>query len=433
MIAEALLTRIMRRKVGRILSFDMGSAFAGSPSLPAADPQRSTLLYAHIPFCDELCPYCSFNRVRLDRDLARRYFVCLEHELEIYSELGWRFNAIYVGGGTPTILPQQLAAFLRKARKLWPIRNISVETNPNHLTPAILSLLRECGVNRLSVGVQSFDDAILRAIGRYERYGSGREIAERLQDTLGRFDTLNADLIFNFPAQTERMFLRDLDTVAGLELDQVTFYPLMAASRVRSNLAKLGRIDPRQEKRLYMKIWDVLGERYEPSSAWCFSRRDSSPERRMIDEYIVEHSEYAGLGSGSFGYAGATIYANTFDITGYIDRLDRGTLPIAAARYAIIAMIVLAYLVVAALIAVRYFTPVMAVVLLAVPSLKKVFPAFLKPKPESRPEDFPDGQGGWPLYFAPLAFVNNRAFGMWFILGLLIDVLLRIFLPAFWR
>jgi len=382
MIAEALLTRIMRRKVGRILSFDMGSAFAGSPSLPAADPQRSTLLYAHIPFCDELCPYCSFNRVRLDRDLARRYFVCLEHELEIYSELGWRFNAIYVGGSTPTILPQQLAAFLRKARKLWPIRNISVETNPNHLTPAILSLLRECGVNRLSVGVQSFED---------------------------------------------------LDTVAGLELDQVTFYPLMAASRVRSNLAKLGRIDPRQEKRLYMKIWDVLGERYEPSSAWCFSRRDSSPERRMIDEYIVEHSEYAGLGSGSFGYAGATIYANTFDITGYIDRLDRGTLPIAAARYAIIAMIVLAYLVVAALIAVRYFTPVMAVVLLAVPSLKKVFPAFLKPKPESRPEDFPDGQGGWPLYFAPLAFVNNRAFGMWFILGLLIDVLLRIFLPAFWR
>jgi 1,4-dihydroxy-2-naphthoate octaprenyltransferase len=104
-----------------------------------------------------------------------------------------------------------------------------------------------------------------------------------------------------------------------------------------------------------------------------------------------------------------------------------------ASRYAIIAMIVLSYLVVAALIATRYFTPVMAVVLLAIPSLKKVFPAFLKPKPESRPEGFPDGQGGWPLYFAPQAFVNNRAFGMWFILGLLIDVLLRIFLPAFWR
>jgi len=78
------------------------------------------------------------------------------------------------------------------------------------------------------------------------------------------------------------------------------------------------------------------------------------------------------------------------------------------------------------LILTGYFTPVMILVALAVPTLIKLYPAFLKPKPETRPEGFPDGQGGWPLYFAPQAFINNRAFGMWFMLGLILDVILRL-------
>ena len=82
---------------------------------------------------------------------------------------------------------------------------------------------------------------------------------------------------------------------------------------------------------------------------------------------------------------------------------------------------------------VGFFTPVMAVVLLALPTFLKVLPALQKPKPAERPADFPDGQGGWPLYFAPMAFWNNRSFGSLFMLGLLVDVLLRVFLPAFWR
>ncbi len=75
----------------------------------------------------------------------------------------------------------------------------------------------------------------------------------------------------------------------------------------------------------------------------------------------------------------------------------------------------------------------MAIVVLAVPTFLQTYPALLSPKPETRPEGFPDGQGGWPLYFAPLAFRNNRAFGIWFMLGLVADVALRFFLPAFWH
>jgi 1,4-dihydroxy-2-naphthoate octaprenyltransferase len=113
------------------------------------------------------------------------------------------------------------------------------------------------------------------------------------------------------------------------------------------------------------------------------------------------------------------------------------TLPVVigekAARYAVLAMMILPYFFTGYLIAIKFFTPVMLIVLFALPTFFKVYPALLKPKPAERPADFPDGQGGWPLYFAPMAFWNNRSFGTLFMLGLLIDVLLRVFLPAFWK
>lgn len=104
-----------------------------------------------------------------------------------------------------------------------------------------------------------------------------------------------------------------------------------------------------------------------------------------------------------------------------------------ASRYIVLAMMILPYFVTAYLIIIKFFTPVMAIVLFALPTLFKVMPAFRQPKPAERPAGFPAGQGGWPLYFAPMAFWNNRSFGALFMLGLLVDVLLRVFLPAFWR
>lgn len=104
-------------------------------------------------------------------------------------------------------------------------------------------------------------------------------------------------------------------------------------------------------------------------------------------------------------------------------------------RAAVLLMMILPYLITAYLVATRFFTPVLAIVLLALPTLFKTIPALRKPKPEQRPEGFPDGQGGWPLYFAPLAFVNNRSFGMWFLLGVILDTALRLIplTSGFWR
>jgi 1,4-dihydroxy-2-naphthoate octaprenyltransferase len=113
------------------------------------------------------------------------------------------------------------------------------------------------------------------------------------------------------------------------------------------------------------------------------------------------------------------------------------TLPVligeAAARYIVVIFLIVPYVLIAFLIATRYFTPALAIVLIALPALFRELPAFFSPKPETRPKDFPEGEGGWPLYFAPKAFFYTRSFGTWFLLGLVAEVLLRLLVPGFWR
>jgi coproporphyrinogen III oxidase-like Fe-S oxidoreductase len=312
-----------RREIGRSMVFKEKSG----PALPQT-LDGNNLLYLHIPFCEELCPYCSFNRTLFKEDVCRRYFQALRAEILLYRQRGFNFTGAYVGGGTPTILIDELEETIGLLRRTFAVREISVETNPNHLDPKFLDPLRRAGVDRLSVGVQSFDDALLQAMDRFKKYGSGAETARRLEAAKGLFPTLNADMIFNFPSQTEKSLDRDLDILMGLGMDQVTFYPLMVSDSTRSLVEKtLGTVDFRKEEKFYKKISGRLVPPYKFSSVWCFSKQDS-----MIDEYIVNYSNYAGLGSGSIGYVDGVCYANTFDIEEYIRRVGAGEIPIMASR-----------------------------------------------------------------------------------------------------
>jgi coproporphyrinogen III oxidase-like Fe-S oxidoreductase len=320
----SLITAVARREFSRAMHFE-----AGWPvNLPPSGRSAPRLLYLHIPFCEQLCPYCSFNRVVFEPDLCRAYFRALRREIRLYAERGYDFGGIYVGGGTPTVLPDELGETLALARASFGIREISVETNPNHLTDETLALLKKAGVNRLSVGVQSFQDPLLRQMERYAKYGSGEVIARRLGEIAGRFDTLNADMIFNFPSQTPEMLAEDLAVIRSLGVDQVTWYPLMVSDATRRKVSRtLGRVRYSRERRYYGEIVKGLLPMYRLSSAWCFSRQPS-----LIDEYIVDYAEYAGLGSGSIGYLDGTCYANTFRIPDYIAQVERGEIPLFAAR-----------------------------------------------------------------------------------------------------
>ncbi|KQC10507.1 MAG: coproporphyrinogen III oxidase [Smithella sp. SDB] len=319
-----IVTKIAKREFSRSLKFEEGSL----PKLPSCSDEKQRLLYMHVPFCEELCPYCSFHRVIFNEPLTRRYFQALRREIKIYHEKGYKFEGIYVGGGTPTVLIDELAETLNLARELFPIKDISVETNPNHLISEKIKILQNCGIKRLSVGVQTFNDEMLKKIGRYEKYGSGKEIAERLKNTQGYFHTLNADMIFNFPGQTPDMLDADIDMLLKLNIDQTTFYPLMI-SAITQNIMKetMGEVDFRAEEKFYKLIVRRLEKFYDFSSAWCFSRKES-----LVDEYVVEFEEYVGLGSGAIGYLHGTCYSNTFDIEGYIASLEKGKLPLQASR-----------------------------------------------------------------------------------------------------
>jgi menaquinone C8-methyltransferase len=183
-------------------------------------------------------------------------------------------------------------------------------------------------VHRLSVGVQSFDDGLLKATERYHKYGSGEMIVERLRHTQGNFPTLNVDMIFNFPTQSMAILEKDLSTLLGLGVDQVTYYPLMVSSFTKAAMSKkLGIVDYERGGALYEKIVEMLTPTYEATTAWCFSR-----EKGMIDEYVINFEEYAGLGSGSIGYLGGSVYANTFDIEEYVRKLDGNVPPVTARR-----------------------------------------------------------------------------------------------------
>ncbi len=317
---KAQLMRTLRREFALVMRFD-----AAVPAAPIAAPSAACQLYVHVPFCESLCPFCSFHRVQYREEKSRVYFEMLRREIRLYRDRGFTFGDVYVGGGTPTVNPRELIETLRLIRSCWPIRTLSVETNPNHLRPQVLDALQGAGVNRLSVGVQSFDDTLLRAMRRYEPYGGGAQIAARLAAIRGRFPTLNVDMIFNFAAQSLQSLERDLAMVRELEVSQVSFYPLMTAASTSRRMEKqLGVAEPGREFEFYGRILERLRPDYQPSSAWCFSRAAPGVGPRRIDEYVTQQDDYVGVGSGAFSYVGGRMYSTTFSLNRYRERIEAG-------------------------------------------------------------------------------------------------------------
>jgi menaquinone C8-methyltransferase len=315
---DRLLTAGFRHNSRRLTRFARPQA---SESLPSPDPARSYMLYLHVPFCVVLCPFCSFHRVCFEEDKARKYFRSLRQEIRMTHEAGYRFSDVYVGGGTPTVMPAELAETLELLHRLSPIESVSIETNPDDLVPEVMSLMRDSGVTRVSVGIQSLDDALLKEMDRYDKYGSSAQVMKRLEGAHGYFETLNADMIFNLPHQDEQSLLRDIDLLTRqLEVSQATFYPLMSAeSTMRKMLKTMGEVDFDREGHMYRLILDALPDTYRPSSAWCFNRNTDT-----VDEYIIENEEYLGLGSGSLSYLDGVLYSSTFSLNHYNRQIEAG-------------------------------------------------------------------------------------------------------------
>jgi coproporphyrinogen III oxidase-like Fe-S oxidoreductase len=314
-LIDEFLIRLFRLRTHGFLR--MTGASGIMPPVPATG---TGCLYLHVPFCESLCPFCSFHRVQHRHPQAQRYFHSLRKEVRLYHEAGFRFSSAYFGGGTPTTEPEELVETSRLVRDLFGVREISVETNPRDLRPEILGPLRAAGVTRLSVGVQSFDDRRLREMERYEKYGSGAEAADHLRRAAGIFPTLNVDLIFNLPHQDLASLECDLEIFRSLGANQVSFYPLMTAPAVTSRMFRtMGLPDLRRRRQFYETILARLQPDFTPSSAWCFTRQGQGS-----DEYLVEADYYVGVGSGAFSYLDGTLYATTFSLETYEQHITRG-------------------------------------------------------------------------------------------------------------
>ena len=301
---------------------------------PGPKPGEKYMLYMHVPFCQVLCPYCSFNRYPFRESVARPYFENMRKEMMMLKDLGYDFESLYIGGGTPTIMLDELCKTIDLARDNFNIKEVSSETNPNHLIPSYLEKLKG-RVDRLSVGVQSFDDGLLKQMDRYEKYGCGQEIMERIQEASPYFVSMNADMIFNFPAQTEDILINDIERVIESGASQTTFYPLMASPSVQRSLARtVGKVDYKREQRFYEIICELLigGDKplFENGSAWTFNRlgTGAAGEDAMIDEYVVDYEEYPAIGSGGITYLGENMYVNTFSVSQYNERIESGRMSI---------------------------------------------------------------------------------------------------------
>ena len=322
LLSTNILTPYLQQMTKRYLKLEP----ARMDMLPAPRPGHSYTLYLHVPFCESLCPYCSFNRFMFDAEKAHTYFRRLREEMHMAHRMGYQFTSLYIGGGTPTILIDELCETIDLARELFGIGEVSCETNPNHLTTEIVGKL-EGRVQRLSVGVQSFDNELLLEMGRLAKFGTGEEIQQKIRDAAPHFPSLNVDMIYNFPNQTEEILRRDLQMVIDSGAQQTTFYPLMTSPSVARSLERsVGKVDYGREARYYEIVLDTLGGAFKEMSAWTFLRKGTG----MLDEYIVDSEEYVGLGSGAFSYLDGALYVNTFSPREYGKRIDAGVMSVSA-------------------------------------------------------------------------------------------------------
>jgi coproporphyrinogen III oxidase-like Fe-S oxidoreductase len=322
----SIVTSITRQEGKKFLKLDENINLSVIKE-PAAVKNGATSLYIHIPFCRSLCPFCCFNRYLFDEEKARRYFVDLKQELSLYARYGFRFSDFYFGGGTPTILMDELTSLIEYLRNNFEVKQISLETTPREINPDNIKQLIQLGINRLSIGVQSFDDNVIRAMGRVQC--NSEESQARIQMAQGKFDTVNIDFVFNFPGQSIEVFENDLITFKELGIDQATFYPLMASPHKKDAMErKFNRVNNSRERQFYNFILNHLYDKgYKASTAWCFSRGD-----KMIDEYIIDFDDYIGAGAGSVSIYRGTFFVNTFSVDKYHSIISSGNLPIVGWR-----------------------------------------------------------------------------------------------------
>ena len=272
-------------------------------------------LYIHIPFCESICDYCDFVKLQYFHFLADKYLVALEKELHERVD-NRELKTIYIGGGTPTSLDDdQFEALLKMVEPYSKyVKEYTVEANPESLTLSKIKLLRKYGVNRLSIGVESTDNKILKSINRKHTFEDVKKAVELAREN--GIDNINLDLIIGLPNVSGKMLDKDIKNILSLNPNHVSCYSLTVHEHTVFHIN--GIEEPVEEFAYdaYRHIDKVLtgnGFIHYEVSNW------SKPGKESIHNLTYWNNErYYGIGLAASGYINNIRYKNTTNFNKYI-------------------------------------------------------------------------------------------------------------------
>lgn len=290
--------------------------------------------YIHIPFCEHICYYCDFNKVFLEGQPVDEYVEMLLKEMAIMMECRPvnELETLYVGGGTPTSLAaKQLDRLLSGAREILPFnegKEFTVEANPGDLTREKLQVMKNYGVNRLSMGVQTFDNRLLKKIGR-------KHTAEDVYETMRfleaeNFSNVSIDLIYALPGQTLEGYLDTLERALALDLPHYSLYSLILENKTMfMNWVRQGRLQlPDQETETRMFEETIAAMEKHQRRQYEISNFGLAGHESQHNLMYWNNDHYFGFGAGASGYLDHTRYRNKGPIQHYLRPLREGELPV---------------------------------------------------------------------------------------------------------
>lgn len=274
-------------------------------------------VYIHIPFCTTICSYCDFCKIYYESKYIDDYLNALEKEIKTFynNEL---IKTLYIGGGTPSSLTLNELEKLLKITKLFNLdknMEFTVELNVEHINEEMLKLLYKYKVNRLSIGVQTFNHQLLKLLNR-NHYK--KEVIEKinLAKKIG-FNNINVDLIYAIPNQTKEDLKKDLNILLGLDINHISTYSLIIEPRTLLYINNVQQIDDMLDFEMYQIINEILTKNgfkhYEISN---YSKEGYESKHNLK---YWNNLEYYGFGMGASGYVNNVYYTNTKNINQYIN------------------------------------------------------------------------------------------------------------------
>ncbi len=269
--------------------------------------------YIHIPFCKQKCLYCDFNSFAGKENLIEEYINALKEEIINSKVNSEDLYTIYIGGGTPSFIHEK---YIEEILKLLPkASEITIEINPGTITKEKLLKYKEIGINRISIGLQTTDEKILKTIGRIHSLSEFEEAYKMVREV--GFKNVNVDLMFGLPNQTLEIFKASIEYLLDLKPEHISSYSLILHNDIFENLPT-----DEEERKMYHYLVERLKNagyiHYEISN---FALKGFESKHNLA---YWEQKEYYGFGAGASSYLNGKRYTNVADIQKYIKNIFDG-------------------------------------------------------------------------------------------------------------